>query len=84
MILVSDIIKTKDAELFNKCKKLFYVLDIVDGPSVKSINRDFSSSVVHSEILTPVAYSNDREKLETYAKNQNLKNYKINLNPCKC
>lgn len=83
MILVEEIIKNKNAKLFDKCRTLDYVLDVVEGPNVRCQNKDFSSSIIHSEILSPIAYSNDKGQLLDYAKNNNLKNYRINNNPCK-
>ena len=83
MVIVDEIIKTRNLNLFNECYKLNYVLYISEGIKSNVRNCDFVSSVVHSEILNPTAYSDDENELLLYAKNNNFKNYKIEKNPCK-
>lgn len=83
MVVVEEIIKTRNISLFNECYALNYVLYVSEGIKSNVKNYDFVSSIIHSETLNPIAYGDDENELLLYAKNKNFKNYKVEKNPYK-
>lgn len=82
MILVNDIIETKNLNLFNQAKELRYGLYKNNGIRIHCINTPFRQTVEHCESQTPIAYSNNKDELYEYADSVKLHNFEVTDSHC--